>query len=935
MIVVRTTDSTTLAFRTVLIALSFFFFILASASLGIAQQIVISGQVETALDYDTLTPASPWNPGVFLHVGSELQGALTVTNGGVVFLSIADPIEGRTETRVGRISGGLGRVLISGQGSTLNYGNEMRVGDEGNGFLVVEGGAMAISGGFDVNGAPPATAIGVAATATGSVRVEGAGSLWEAGARLSVGFRGSGSLDIIEGGRVSTDTVVAVARFPEASGTVTIRGVNSVLDPGRFLFVGLGGTGSLSVLDGASVRSLDTIDIGGGAGLPEQNIAGGSGTGNLDVSGTGSVLAAGSQLNIGNRGSGMLTIDNGGTVSSPVIRIASESGSTGTLNVMGSGALQADTITFGAGNGTFNLDPATNYNLTASMSGTGAFNVLSGKVIQTADSSAFTGTTNLAGGDLIVNGTLGGTINVEDTGLLGGTGTVGSTSINDGGRLAPGNSIGTLHVDGNLVFYQGSTYQVEVDPAGATDTTLVSGTATLTGGHVDVIASTGSWRNGTIYTILTAAGGLNGTEFVDVSSNLQFLTPALSYDANNVLLTLTLVRLPSDPGPKPTPVVFASLAKTPNQENATQSLDRFLMNNRDTDNPLIGKLLGLDKATAPLTVAQLPGEIHASLKSALLDDSHFILDAANNRLRAASEAVAAPSFPVLAYGPDGVEPHAAAVDRFAVWGQGFGSWANWNGNDQVPGLDRSVGGFLIGGDVPFGESVRVGTLAGYSRTSINEPGLGASADVDNYHLGIFGGAEFGTLNLRSGASYTWHAIDTNRLVQFTGSQERLSANYDGGTAQVYGELSYGVQVKSIALEPFANLSYANLHVDSFAEKGGSAALAGASSDTDVTFTTLGLRASKQLRFGGAEATLRGMAGWRHAYGDVTPLSSLAFAGMDTFEISGLSIARDAALVEVGLDIDLAPATTFGFSYRGQIASKVQDHGVRADLRIRF
>ncbi|WP_376772068.1 autotransporter outer membrane beta-barrel domain-containing protein [Phyllobacterium trifolii] len=200
---------------------------------------------------------------------------------------------------------------------------------------------------------------------------------------------------------------------------------------------------------------------------------------------------------------------------------------------------------------------------------------------------------------------------------------------------------------------------------------------------------------------------------------------------------------------------------------------------------------------------------------------------------------------------------------------------------------------------------------------------------------MYGGAQFGTLNLRSGASYTWHAIDTNRLVQFTGSQERLSANYDGGTAQVFGELSYGVQVKSIALEPFANLSYANLHVDSFAEKGGSAALTGASSDTDVTFTTLGLRASKQLLFGDATATLRGMAGWRHAYGDVTPLSSLAFAGMDSFEISALPIARDAALVEVGLDIDLAPTTTFGFSYRGQIASEVQDHGVKADLTVRF
>ncbi|WP_181872326.1 autotransporter outer membrane beta-barrel domain-containing protein [Phyllobacterium bourgognense] len=865
-----------------------------------------------------------------LDVGSDLiggidgEGSLIIRDGGVAFLSRNDLIITRFTTDIGSNTASVGTVLVTGAGSLFDYGHQMLIGGAGSGVLVIENGARVFDAGADFNGDPAAAAIGSEAGGSGTVRVDGTGSLWEAGSRLSVGIRGSGSLDIIEGGRVSTDTVVAVARFPEGSGAVTTRGVNSMLDPGRFLFVGLGGSGSLSVLDGAAVRSLDRVDIGGGAGVPAQNIAAGSGTGIVNVAGTGATLSAASELTIGNSGTGTLNIGSGGTVTSPVISIASESGSSGTLNVLG-GTLQTDSIAFGAGNGTFNLDPATDYNLAARMSGLGAFNVLSGNVIQTGDSSAFSGNTNLAGGDLIVNGTLGGAVTVQAGNLLGGTGTVGSTSISDGGLLAPGNSIGTLHVNGNLSFSQGSTYQVEVDPAGNSDGTLVSGNATLGSAHVDVIASSGSWRIGTSYTILTATGGLNGSEFGVVTSNLQFLDPALTYDPNNVMLIL-----------RRNDIDFAEIAKTPNQRSAAKSIDDFVaLDPMPDDNPLIGKLLGLDRAIAPLTIAQLPGEIHASLKSVLLDDSHFIRDAANNRLRAAFGAVAAPSFPILAYGPDGVEPQAAAVDRFTVWGQGFGSWADWNSNDQVPGLERSVGGILVGGDVPFGGNTRIGMLAGYSHTSIDEPGLGASADVDNYHLGIYGGAEFGTLNLRSGANYTWHAIDTDRLVQFTGSQERLSANYDGGTAQVFGELSYGVQVKSIALEPFANLSYANLHVDSFAEKGGSAALAGASSDTDVTFTTLGLRISKQLLFGDARATLRGMAGWQHAYGDVTPLSSLAFGGMDSFEISALPLARDAALVELGFDIDLAPATTFGFSYRGQIASEVQDHGVKADLTVRF
>ena len=57
---------------------------------------------------------------------------------------------------------------------------------------------------------------------------------------------------------------------------------------------------------------------------------------------------------------------------------------------------------------------------------------------------------------------------------VGGTGTLGPVTV-IGGTLAPGNSIGTITVGGNLTFGAGSTYQVEVSPA-ASDRTNVTGT---------------------------------------------------------------------------------------------------------------------------------------------------------------------------------------------------------------------------------------------------------------------------------------------------------------------------------------------------------------------------------------------------------------------------------------------------------------------------
>ena len=53
---------------------------------------------------------------------------------------------------------------------------------------------------------------------------------------------------------------------------------------------------------------------------------------------------------------------------------------------------------------------------------------------------------------------------MQSGGRLGGNGTMGATTIQSGGNIAPGNSIGTLHVNGAFMQNAGSVYQVEVDP---------------------------------------------------------------------------------------------------------------------------------------------------------------------------------------------------------------------------------------------------------------------------------------------------------------------------------------------------------------------------------------------------------------------------------------------------------------------------------------
>jgi autotransporter-associated beta strand protein len=192
-------------------------------------------------------------------------------------------------------------------------------------------------------------------------------------------------------------------------------------------------------------------------------------------------------------------------------------------------------------------DPSTNkmlvfnrsdiYTFDGAISGPGQVaQVGSGRTILTAVST-YTGPTFVNAGTLSVNGSIASSpVFVNFGGTLGGNGTVGPTTILGGGALSPGNSVGTLTVNGNLVFAAASLYMVEVQ-GNTADRTNASGTATLAG-------TVGAVNLGGIpvhsYTILSAAAGRTGTfDFLTALNLPAFLTASLAYTPTDVQLNLT------------------------------------------------------------------------------------------------------------------------------------------------------------------------------------------------------------------------------------------------------------------------------------------------------------------------------------------------------------------------------------------------------------
>ena len=237
---------------------------------------------------------------------------------------------------------------------------------------------------------------------------------------------------------------------------------------------------------------------------------------------SGQIIGGGS---IVKAGSGTLTLTGnntyGGdtTISGGTLQIGN-GGTTGSVpgNIVNNAALafnRSDAVTYG------NV-----------ISGTGSLIQAGSGVLTLTGVNTFTGGTTVSAGGLAVNGSLASGVNVLGGGTLGGTGTIGG-NVTVGGAISPGNSIGTINIAGNYIQSAGSTYQVEV--GAQSDLINITGNATINGGTVAFQGVAGA--RATTYTIVTAAGGVTGT-YSGLTSNLAFVTPSLSYDANNVFLTL-------------------------------------------------------------------------------------------------------------------------------------------------------------------------------------------------------------------------------------------------------------------------------------------------------------------------------------------------------------------------------------------------------------
>src|SRR5690606_23143726 len=132
----------------------------------------------------------------------------------------------------------------------------------------------------------------------------------------------------------------------------------------------------------------------------------------------------------------------------------------------------------------------------------------------------------------------------------------------------------------------------------------------------------------------------------------------------------------------------------------------------------------------------------------------------------------------------------------------------------------------------------------------------------------------GKLNLLVGGAYSWHSVESRRHASVADWNHTLKAKYHAHTSQVFGELGYALPVGQATVEPFAGLAWTDVRTRGFSESGGATALSASTQSTDMTTSTLGLRASTGFTLRQGQGRVHGSVAWRHAFGGVTPLRTL-------------------------------------------------------------
>ena len=560
----------------------------------------------------------------------------------------------------------------------------------------------------------------------------------------------------------------------------------------------LAGTGSILLGSG-------TLTIGGATDTNYSGSIEGTG-GNLVKNGAGTLTLSGT-----NTYTGSTAVNNGGTLS------------------LVSGATLTSDVTLN-NSSTLQFDNATSLSFSHGIAGTDGKLVKNGAGTLTfTTAQTYTGNTDINNGALALatGSSLDSNVNVGSVsgGILKGVGTISkNVVVNANGTVHPGNSIGTLTIEGDYTTL--GTTEIEIDPNGTCSKLIVNGSVTL-GGELLIDVPTGFYPAGTSYEIISAQTGLTGDfDFVTSHLNGSVYKQVTSFPYQVFYI------INSD---------HQSGIDTTGLRGNRLIVARYL----NANSQLVGETFSLlhELSGKPLRDAlDTISPARDAITTTISQNTNFtlsnILDSRNNDDRVMRMIGKERDAAFLADNTD-LEvdeltacSRAQVIDRLpkkrplprpknhSLWATGFGDLTHQKEQHQVPGFNSTSGGLLIGGDFTFGRTT-LGAALAYTHASIHEKQHFGHAAINSGLLSIYSTVEFNRLFIEGALWGGMQHTENQRNIFFPGFDATARSSYNSFQGDAHLSSGYYYSFLPGILEPFISVDWACNRDSAYNEQGAS------------------------------------------------------------------------------------------------------------------